>query len=221
LSKAKSTNMQIRKFTFNPFQENTYVLSDDKKNAVIVDPGCYEREEELELQSYIEDNNLNVIALLNTHAHVDHVLGNQFVLKNYKVPYYLHQADVPILAAVDNYAAVYGMKNYKVSPEPTMLLKGGETLTFGDMEMKVLHTPGHCPGHVVFYLEKEKLVVNGDVLFKGSFGRTDLPGGSMEILKKTIFDTMFKLPDDTKVLSGHGDDTTIGVEKRTNYIHNF
>lgn len=213
--------MQIKKFTFNPFQENTYVLSDDNKNAVIVDPGCYEREEEKELKSYIDDNGLTVLALLNTHAHVDHVLGNQFVLDNYNVPFYLHELDIPTLQSVENYAHVYGMANYKVSPEPTRILKGGETLTFGNMEMKVFHTPGHCVGHVVFYLEKEKLVVNGDVLFKGSFGRTDLPGGSMEVLKKTIFDTMFNLPEDTKVLSGHGDDTTIGEEKRTNYIHNF
>lgn len=213
--------MKIQKFTFNPFQENTYVISDNNRNAVIVDPGCYEREEELELQSYIEDNDLKVIALLNTHAHIDHVLGNQFVIKQYKVPYYLHEADVPILMSIENYAHVYGMSNYKVSPTPTNLLKGGENLIFGEMEMKVFHTPGHCPGHVVFYLEKEKLVVNGDVLFKGSFGRTDLPGGSMEVLKKTIFDIMFELPDNTIVLSGHGDDTSIGVEKRTNYIHNF
>jgi glyoxylase-like metal-dependent hydrolase (beta-lactamase superfamily II) len=213
--------MHIQKFTFNPFQENTYVLSDDKMNAVIVDPGCYEREEEMELQSYIEDNNLKVVALLNTHAHVDHVLGNQFVLHTYKVPFYLHELDLPILQSVENYAHVYGMGNYKVSPKPTNILKGGESLEFGDLKMKVLHTPGHCPGHVVYYLENEKVVVNGDVLFRGSFGRTDLPGGSMEILKKTIFDIMFELPEDTKVLSGHGDDTTIGVEKRTNYIHNF
>jgi len=213
--------MHIEKFTFNTFQENMYVLSDAKKNAVIVDPGCYEREEELELQSYIENNKLNVIALLNTHAHIDHVLGNQFVLRKYKVPYYLHEADFPILQSVENYAHVYGMGNYKVSPDPTHILKGGEALKFGEMDMKVFHTPGHCPGHVVYYLANEKLVVNGDVLFKGSFGRTDLPGGSMEVLKKSIFEIMFKLPEETLVLSGHGDDTTIGEEKRTNYINNF
>ncbi|MFA7273600.1 MAG: MBL fold metallo-hydrolase [Crocinitomicaceae bacterium] len=213
--------MQIQKFTFNPFQENTYVLSDSSGQAIIVDPGCYEREEELELQSYIEDNNLKVVALLNTHAHVDHVLGNQFVMEQYNVPYYLHADDIPILQSVEIYAHLYGMGNYKVSPEPSHILKDGEVLKFGEMEFQVFHTPGHAPGHVVFYSEKEKLVVNGDVLFKGSFGRTDLPGGSMEVLKKTIFEILFQLPEDTVVLSGHGDDTTIGVEKKTNYIHNF
>jgi hydroxyacylglutathione hydrolase len=213
--------MQIQKFTFNPFQENTYVLSDSTGLAVIVDPGCYEREEEQELQSYLEDNNLKVVALLNTHAHVDHVLGNQFVLGQHNVPYYLHAEDIPTLQSVENYAHLYGMGNYKASPEPSHILKGGEVLKFGEMEFQVFHTPGHAPGHVVFYSEQEKLVVNGDVLFKGSFGRTDLPGGSMEVLKKTIFEIHFQLPEDTVVLSGHGHDTTIGVEKKTNYIHNF
>lgn len=213
--------MRIEKFTFNPFHENTYVLSDNSGHAIIVDPGCYERQEELELQSYIQVNELKVVALLNTHAHVDHVLGNQFVVNQYQVPFYLHADDIPILHSVENYARLYGMENYKVSPEPTHLLKDGEVLKFGEMEFRVFHTPGHAPGHVVFYSEQENVVVNGDVLFKGSFGRTDLPGGSMEVLKKTIFEILFQLPDNTLVLSGHGDDTTIGIEKKTNYIHNF
>ncbi len=217
----KDLHMNIKKFTFNGFQENTYVLSDKTGNCVIVDPGCYDRYEEDELLKYIQENNLNVLALLNTHAHIDHVLGNQFVLSQFSVPYYLHINDIPILNSVTGYAHLYGFEGYKASPSPTVILQGGETLTFGDMEFKVLHTPGHAPGHVVFYNEKEKVVVNGDVLFKGSFGRTDLPGGSMEILKRTIFDIMFHLPDDTLVLSGHGDNTTIGHEKLTNYIHEF
>lgn len=213
--------MKIKKFTFNPFQENTYVLSDDQRNAIIIDPGCYDRVEELELERYLTENNLTVLALLNTHAHVDHVLGNQFVLQKYNVPYYLHEADLSVLQSVENYAHVYGLGNYKVSPPPTNFFVDGEILKFGEMEFQVIHTPGHCPGHVVFYFQKEKLVVNGDVLFKGSFGRTDLPGGSIEVLKNTIFEIMFKLPEDTTVFSGHGDDTSIDVEKRTNYIHNF
>ena len=213
--------MNIKKFTFNGFQENTYVLSDKSGNCVIVDPGCYDRYEEDELLKYIQENNLNGLALLNTHAHIDHVLGNQFVLSHFAVPYYLHMNDIPILNSVPNYAHLYGFEGYKPSPTPTVILQGGETLEFGDLVFQVMHTPGHAPGHVVFYNENEKVVVNGDVLFKGSFGRTDLPGGSMEILKQTIFEIMFALPDDTLVLSGHGDDTTIGQEKRTNYIHEF
>ena len=213
--------MLIKKFTFNGFQENTYVLSDSRGICVIVDPGCYDRHEEDELIKYISENNLQVVALLNTHAHIDHVLGNQFVLSRFPVPYYLHVDDVSVLQTVPNYAHMYGFEGYKPSPAPTVILTGGETLIFGEMEFKVLHTPGHCPGHVVYHNEKENVVVNGDVLFKGSFGRVDLPGGSMEVLKKTIFETMFKLPIDTKVLCGHGDDTTIGHEIKTNYINDF
>jgi hydroxyacylglutathione hydrolase len=213
--------MLIKKFTFNGFQENTYVLSDTKGNCVIVDPGCYDRYEENELIKYIAENKLKVNAVLNTHAHIDHVLGNQFVLSRFPVPFYLHMDDISTLQTIPNYANLYGFDGYKASPAPTVVLKGGENLKFGEIEFKVLHTPGHAPGHVVFYNEKEKVVVNGDVLFKGSFGRVDLPGGSMKVLKKTIFDIMFALPDDTIVLCGHGYDTTIGHEKKTNYINDF
>lgn len=213
--------MHIQKFTFNGFQENTYILSDDSGNCVIIDPGCYDRIEEKELLAHISERNLKVLALLNTHAHIDHVLGNQFVVNQFQVPYYLHQNDLPTLQSVSTYAHLYGFEGYKVSPEPTHFLKDGEILTFGEMELKVLFTPGHAPGHVVFYSEKDKVVINGDVLFRGSFGRVDLPGGSMEILKKTIFEIMFQLPEDTVVYCGHGDETTIGQEIRTNYIHQF
>ncbi len=213
--------MHIKKFTFNGFQENTYILSDNKKNCVIFDPGCYDRYEENELVDYIESNKLNVQAVLNTHAHIDHVLGNQFVLEQYPVPHYLHMDDLSVLQAVSNYAHLYGFDGYKPSPAPTVILEGGEELVFGEMKFKVIHAPGHAPGHVVYYNEKEKVVVNGDVLFKGSFGRVDLPGGSMEVLKKTILNIMFKLPEDTLVLCGHGDDTTIGREKTSNYILEF
>jgi hydroxyacylglutathione hydrolase len=213
--------MQIKKFTFNGFQENTYVLNDSKGNCVIVDPGCYDRFEENELLEYIQSNNFNVLALLNTHAHIDHVLGNQFITSQFSVPYYLHSDDLSVLQSVTNYAHLYGFDGYKVSPTPTNFLKGGEILTFGEMVFKVIHAPGHAPGHVVFYSEKDKVVINGDVLFRGSFGRVDLPGGSMEILKKTIFEIMFQLPEETVVYCGHGDETTISEEIRTNYIHQF
>lgn len=210
--------MNIKKFTFNGFQENTYVLSDNSGNCVIVDPGCYDRYEENELIKYLEKENLKVLALLNTHAHIDHVLGNAFVLSNFAVPYYLHVDDINVLQSVSNYAHVYGFEGYKPSPAPSVLLKGGEELQFGDIQLKVLHTPGHAPGHVVYYSEEHKVVINGDVLFEGSFGRTDLPGGSMEVLKKTIVEIMFALPDNTVVYTGHGNETTIGAEKVSNPI---
>lgn len=205
-------------FAFNQFQENTYVVSDEQKNCVIIDPGCYEKEEEESILVFIKENNLKPLALLNTHAHIDHVLGNSFILKEFQLDYYLHSEDLLTLNAVSNYAHLYGFPGYKTSPQPTKILKGGDKLIFGEIEFDVLFTPGHAPGHVVFYNAENKFVINGDVLFQGSYGRVDLPGGNMEVLKKSIKEIMFALPEDTVVHCGHGPATTIGVEKRSNYI---
>lgn len=213
--------IHVQQFTFNPFQENTVILYTDSKDAVVIDPGCYEKEEEDTIANFIASNGLKVQALLNTHAHIDHVLGNQFVVNTYGVDYYLHPDDLVTLNSIPSYAHVYGFTNYKESPQPTKLLADGEILHFGDIALKVFYTPGHAPGHVVFYNEENQFVVNGDVLFNGSFGRVDLPGGDLETLKQSIFNTMFRLPEKTVVYCGHGEPTTIGKEKSTNYIHNF
>ncbi len=213
--------ISVQPFTFNGFQENTYVVYTSEGDAVIIDPGCYEPSEEQALVQFIEENNLKVHALLNTHAHIDHVLGNAFVMKKFGVDLYLHKEDIQTLASVANYAHVYGFEHYNPSPEATVLLSGGETLNFGSLSFEVYFTPGHAPGHVVFYNEENKFVINGDVLFNGSFGRVDLPGGDINILKQSIFETMFNLPEDTTVYCGHGPSTTIGKEKVTNYILQF
>lgn len=213
--------VHVEQFTFNGFQENTYVLFDENGKGVIVDPGCYERQEESDLLSFIEQRQIEIVAVLNTHAHIDHILGNQFVTSHFGVDLYLHEKDLNTLRSVESYAHVYGFNAYKVSPEPTQFLEDGQMLSFGEIELKVLFTPGHAPGHVVFYCEKGKFVINGDVLFQGSFGRVDLPGGDLETLKKSIFNIMFKLPEETVVYCGHGPSTTIGQEKRFNYIHQF
>jgi hydroxyacylglutathione hydrolase len=213
--------VHVEQFTFNGFQENTYVLFDDNGKGVIVDPGCYDRQEEKDLLAFIEQRQIEIVAVLNTHAHIDHILGNQFVTSHFGVDLYLHEKDLNTLRSVESYAHVYGFNAYKVSPEPTQFLEDGQLLSFGEIELKVLFTPGHAPGHVVFYCEKGKFVINGDVLFQGSFGRVDLPGGDLETLKKSIFNIMFKLPEETVVYCGHGPSTTIGQEKRSNYIHQF
>ncbi len=213
--------MFIKKFTFNAFQENTYILYTESGSCVIIDPGCYSHQEENELLNFIVENELKPQALLNTHAHIDHVFGNAFVLNQFTIPYYLHNDDLSTLNSVASYAHVYGFEGYKTSPQPTHTLSKVSNLIFDNIELTVFHTPGHCPGHVVFYSEKDHFVINGDVLFNGSFGRVDLPGGSIDILKKSIFNTMFQFPESTVVYSGHGPETTIGQEKRTNYIHNF
>ena len=214
-------SLKIKSFEFNAFQENTFVVSDTERNAIVIDPGCYSREEEQELTAYIKQEQLNIVALLNTHAHIDHVLGNAFIKENYGVAYYLHQEDIPTLNAVEQYASLYGFEGYRLSPEPDFLMEDQSELVFGSMRIKVLHTPGHCPGHVVFYFESEGIVINGDVLFNGSFGRTDLPGGNLETLKTSIFKTMFTMPDNTLVYCGHGPSTTIKNERLSNYIHQF
>lgn len=213
--------VQVVAFTFNQFQEVTYLLRDENNNCVIIDPGCYERFEQQELTDYIKENKLTPLALLNTHAHIDHILGNAFIQRTFHLDHYLHENDIPTLQLVDNYAHVYGFQAYATSPLPTHILHGGEVLQFGDIKLEVLFTPGHAPGHVVFYNEENGFVINGDVLFNGSFGRVDLPGGNIEILKKSIHEIMFKLPEETVVYCGHGPSTTIGKEKRSNHILNF
>lgn len=214
-------SLRIVSFQFNGFQENTFVVVSPNKNCVIIDPGCYSSDEEAQLFDFIESNDLKPLALLNTHAHIDHILGNCAVKERYKVPFYIHKDDLNTLHSVKNYAAMYGFQAYKESPEPDFFLEHNTIITFEDISFKVFFTPGHAPGHVVFYNEANKFVINGDVLFNGSFGRVDLPGGDIDTLKKSIFETMFQLPEETVVYCGHGPETTIEKEKNTNYIHQF
>lgn len=207
--------MRIQIFTFNPFQENTYVLYDDSKEAVIIDPGCYEKEERDELLSFIEHEQLRVVKLLNTHCHVDHVLGNNFIKEYFKVPFLIHPKDEATLRAVKVYAPGYGFVKYEEAL-PDEWLEEGKDISFGSTRLKVLFTPGHAPGHVVFYNEEQKVCIGGDVLFHRSVGRTDLPGGDHDTLIKSVHDKLFILPDDVRVFPGHGPDTTIGEEKKLN-----
>jgi hydroxyacylglutathione hydrolase len=195
--------MQIKKFTFNPFQENTYVLFDNTKECVIIDPGCYFTEEKAELFEFITSNNLKPMRLLLTHCHIDHILGNKSVFEKYNLIPECHPLEAPVLAAVKNYAHVYGI-NYELSPEPKLTLE----------------VPGHSPGSICFYKEKLKVLIGGDVLFKMSIGRTDLPGGDTETLLTAIHNKIFILPDDITVYPGHGPETTVGIERRVNPFFN-
>lgn len=207
--------LNVKSFTFNPFQENTYVLSDETKECVIIDPGCYEKSEERELTDYLEENNLTVKLLLNTHCHIDHVLGNYFVRSKFNVELSVHPLEEPVLKAVQTYAPNYGFARYS-NTSPDSFLREGEKVIFGDQELEIIFAPGHSPGHVCFYSIPERILVGGDVLFKNSIGRTDLPGGDHDTLIESIHEKLFILPDDVTVYCGHGPETTIGDEKKTN-----
>jgi len=207
--------LTIQVFVFNPFQENSYVLYDDTKEAVVIDPGCYEEEEKLELEEFIEEHRLKVTMLLNTHGHIDHVLGNSFIKERFKVKLYIHRRDEPVLKAVSAYSSNYGFHLYQEAAVDDYLDEG-HTISFGNQQFKILFVPGHSPGHVAFYNEKEKVVIGGDVLFQNSIGRTDLPGGNFDTLIQSIHEKLFTLPDDVAVYPGHGPKTSIGYEKISN-----
>jgi len=213
--------LKIETFTFNPFQENGYLVYNELHEAVIIDPGCYESHERETLREFIKQNKLNVLALLNTHCHIDHVLGNAFVMREYGVDFYMHKLDLNTLNAVGNYAHLYGFQGYETSPQPTHFVEDNEILKFGAIEFKVIFGPGHAPGHVAFYNEENQILLGGDILFQGSFGRVDLPGGDIEVLKNTIHKRLFTLPENTIVYPGHGSPTSIGIEKKSNYILQF
>ncbi|MFD2717992.1 MBL fold metallo-hydrolase [Hymenobacter monticola] len=209
--------MTVAGFAFNPFSENTYLLIDyATRQCAIVDAGCYTAAEQQALRSYIETNQLQVSLLLNTHSHIDHVLGAQFVLDTWPgTPFLVHRLDLPTLRAVPTYASNYGFPQYQPA-EPTGELVAGQPVRFGETELEVRFTPGHAPGHVVFYHAPTATVIGGDVLFQRSIGRTDLPGGNHAELIHSIKTELFTLPDDTVVYPGHGPATTIGDERRHN-----
>ncbi|MDU0372625.1 MBL fold metallo-hydrolase [Hymenobacter endophyticus] len=207
--------MTVSGFTFNAFSENTYVLHDGTGQCVIIDPGCYEPAEQQALQRFIAEQGLQVVLLLNTHCHIDHVLGNQFVLDTYQVPFLIHEADAGTLRSVSAYAPSYGFARYNPA-EPTGFLTPDQPVQFGNTELEVRFAPGHAPGHVVFYHAPTGVVIGGDVLFQGSIGRTDLPGGDYATLISSIHSQLLTLHDDTVVYPGHGPATTVGAERRSN-----
>ncbi len=207
--------IKIKSFTFNPFEENTFVLHDDTGEAVIIDPGCYENNEKKELSDYIETNRLKPVKLLNTHAHLDHMLGNNFIAGHYNLQLEMHEKDVDLLMAATVYGQMWGIKP-EPSPRPGILLKEGDLVRFGGSELSVLFTPGHSQGSISFYSRADRFAIVGDVLFNGSIGRTDLPGGNYEELLASIREKLLPLGDDVRIYCGHGPATTIGTEKRFN-----
>jgi glyoxylase-like metal-dependent hydrolase (beta-lactamase superfamily II) len=208
--------MEVLSLTFGPFQENTYILVDDNKECAIVDPGCSNSEERAYLKSTIEQRGLKPVLLLNTHCHIDHVFGNAFVAEEWSLDLHAHKLDLPTLEMVPLSCQLYGIPGYIESPKPKVFIDEGDVIEFGSTKLDVIFVPGHAPGHVAFINHNDRVVINGDVLFRGSIGRTDLPGGNHAELERSIREKMYTLPDDYVVCCGHGPNTTIGEEKTGN-----
>ena len=208
--------MKIKRFVFNPFQENTFVLYDESKECVIIDPGCYEKAEEEELENFISENGLKPVALLNTHCHIDHILGNQFVAEKWGVELQMHKDDLPLLENAGQVSKMYGLQNYSGSPFPKHFLKEGDKFTFGESKLDVIFTPGHAPGHICFYGKKHNFIISGDVIFQMSIGRTDLPFGNYDSLIGSITEKLFPLPESTQIYCGHGPNTVLSYEREHN-----
>jgi len=206
----------IQAFEFSPFSENTYVIADDAtRDAVIIDPGCYEQAEKEALSQFITNNQLTVRHLLLTHAHLDHVFGVAYVKRKYNVKAYLHELDQMVYNDVPTRCAVFGLRGYEPS-EIDAHLTEGDQIKFGSIVLDVVFVPGHAPGHVAYINHAERYIVGGDVLFQRSIGRTDFPYSNHADLVNSIRTEFYTLPDDYTVYAGHGEPTTIGQEKRSN-----
>jgi glyoxylase-like metal-dependent hydrolase (beta-lactamase superfamily II) len=207
--------LSIKSFTFNPVQENTYVLYNDQGHCCIIDPGCYFDEERAALKEFIEKSGLTPVLLLNTHCHLDHVFGNKFVHDTWNLTLHIHEKEKIVLETAPIAGKTWQLPfdNYE---GPLAMLKEGETIEVGNNKLEIRFAPGHSPGSVCFYHEAGGFVIGGDVLFNGSIGRADLPGGDYDTLINSIQTQLFTLPDETKVYSGHGSMTTIGIEKMNN-----
>ncbi len=207
--------IKVHKFIFNPFQVNTYVLSDSSGECVIIDPGCADGVESLQLKNFLEEKELKPVRSLLTHTHIDHVIGCNAVEEMFGLKAETHQAGLVHLDHSTQTAETYGMDLDK-NPEVARFIEEGEKISFGNSALEVLYTPGHADGSICFYSREDGFIIVGDVLFSMSIGRTDFPTGDYDLLRKSIFEKLFVLPDDTLVYPGHGPETNIGFEKANN-----
>ena len=205
----------VKVFKFSPIQENTYLLYNDTHKAIIIDPGCYATEEQETLKKFITDNQLEPVQLVNTHCHLDHVFGNDWVHKTYGLELNIHANEEKMLEFAPKSGETWGMPfvNYT---GPLHFLNQENTLSLGEDQLSIRFTPGHSPGSISFYCAEQGFIISGDVLFYESIGRTDLPMASHEQLLNSIKEQMLTLPDEVIVYSGHGRPTTIGHERKNN-----
>lgn len=207
--------MKIKTFTFNPFQENTYLLYDHTSECIIVDPGCSNRQEEEELLDFIESHKLKLVRLLNTHCHIDHVLGNSFIEEKFGLKPQYSKMEIPVMEMAKQASILYEIP-YRESSVAEKFIEEGDLIEFGETKLNLLSIPGHSPGHLVFMNKEDKTILGGDVLFYGSIGRTDLPLGNHDDLIQNIRAKLFSLDDEYVVYPGHGPKTQLGFEKLNN-----
>ncbi len=213
--------ISVKKFVFNPFSVNTFLLWNLKtRETIVIDPGCSNEEEQREFKHSVEKENLKIKYLLNTHCHIDHIIGNKFVKETFDPVFIVPEKDLPLLRNLKNQAELFGIF-VEESPEPDAFFEPDGLIMLSDVKLNTIFTPGHTPGEFSFHLPEEKILFSGDVLFKESIGRTDLWGGNENLLIETIKTKLFVLPDDTLVYPGHGAETTIGYEKKFNPFLNF
>ncbi len=208
--------IQIKAFEFNYFQENTFVLYDETKEAVIIDCGCIRPSEEKELSDFITANGLTIKHLLCTHLHLDHIFGNPYIYNTYGLSPVAGIQDVEIIPTLPQQAKAMGLPGNFIHIQVKKPLQGDEVITFGNSELQVLSVPGHSPGSVAFYSKEGNFAIVGDALFAGSIGRSDLWGGNQEILINSIREKLLSLPDETIIYPGHGPKTTVINEKLNN-----
>ncbi|NWG27800.1 MAG: MBL fold metallo-hydrolase [Ignavibacteriaceae bacterium] len=208
--------IQIKCLVFNPFNENTYIVYDDNSSeCLIIDPGCYTDEEETKLREFILSKKLTPKFLINTHCHIDHILGNSFVKKSFPVQFLAPEKDIPLLKNAAKQAEMFGIE-IKTSPLPDIFINEEDDYKIGEKKFRFLFTPGHTPGEFCINFYADKICFTGDVLFKESIGRTDLWGGNFEVLINSIKMKLFTLPDETLIYPGHGERSSIGFEKLNN-----
>jgi glyoxylase-like metal-dependent hydrolase (beta-lactamase superfamily II) len=207
--------INIKAFAFNPFQVNAYLLYDESRECLIIDASCYQEDEYQALFKFIALNSLKPVAVLNTHGHVDHLTGTRRICKMYSIDFFMNQDDQFLLENAVVSGQIFGMQ-VETPPQPAAWIKDEEIFKFGNSEIIAFHTPGHSPGSLVIYQKEAGILITGDVLFAGSIGRTDLPGGDYNQLIRSIQTKILVLPAETKVFPGHGPETTVGDEM----VHN-
>ncbi len=208
--------LKIAKLTFNPIQENTYILWDESGECIVVDAGNISAREDNRLVDFITEQGLNPVMAVNTHGHFDHLAGVEHLRRTYDIPFAMSSKDAYLLEAAPTSARMFGIGEIAAPTKIDIDLNTLEELHFGNTTMKIIHTPGHTPGHVSLYNEEMGVVLTGDTLFRESIGRTDLPGGDYSWIMRSILDKLIVLGDEVKVYPGHGEETTIGHESLYN-----